>query len=109
MITLITYMTGWLWVAALLGATLRFSIKDRLSTLGGFSTVMLVVAAPAFMFSTFLANRVLFQPSPRYTLSAIPIVIVLLASLVRGRTATIAISAYAAITTSVILGTLVLG
>ena len=61
------------------------------------------------MFSTFLANHVLFQPSPRYALSAIPIVIVLLASLVRGRTATIAISAYAAITTSVILGTLVLG
>ncbi len=105
----LSLISGWLCVATLVANALRFSIRDRLSTLGTWAAVILIVGGPAFIISTWMANKVIFQPSPRYALSAIPIVIVLLASLVRGRTATIAISIYAAITTLIILGTLVFG
>ena len=103
----ISLVSGWLAVAALLANALRFSIRDRLSTLGAWAAILLILAGPAFIISTWMANRVIFQPVPRYALSAIPIVIVLLASLVRGRPATIAISAYAGVAAAVVLGTLI--
>ncbi len=100
------FVSGWLSAAALLATALRFSIRDRLSTLGASATFLLIVGGPAFIISTWMANKVIFQPSPRYALSAFPIVIVLLASLVKGRSATIAISVYAGVATAIILGTL---
>ncbi len=103
----ISLMSGWLCVAALFANALRFSIRDRLSTLAAWSAVLLIVAGPAFIVATWMANKVIFQPSPRYALSAIPIVIVLAASLVKGRTATIAVCAYAGVTAAIILGTLI--
>ena len=103
----ISLISGWLAAAALLANTLRFSIRDRLSTLAACSTCLLVIAGPAFIIATWMANKVVFQPSLRYSLSAIPIVIVLLASLVRGRTATVGIATYAAVSAAIILGTLI--
>lgn len=100
-------VSGFLSGAALLAHALRFSIRERLATLGGFSTIVLIVGGPAFIISTWLANKVTFQPVPRYALSVFPILIVLLASLVKGKTATIAISAYAVVSAGIVLGTLV--
>ena len=105
----VSIVSGWLCVVALVGNGLRFSVRDRLSTLGAWAALVLVVAGPAFIFGTWLTSKVTFAPSPRYALSAIPIVIVLLASLVRGRTATIAICFWAVISTVTILGALVFG
>ena len=105
-VTDLAYLSGWLSIAALLASALRFSVRDRLSTLGASATLLLVVGGPAFIISTWLANKVIFQPSPRYALSAFPVVIVLLASLVKGKTATIAISVYAGVASAIILGTL---
>jgi hypothetical protein len=106
-VTDLSYISGWLCVAGLLASALRFSVRDRLSTLGGWAMILMIVAGPAFIVSTWLANKVVFQPLPRYALSAFPVVIVLVASLVRGRTATIAFSVYAAVSSAIILGTLI--
>ncbi len=105
----LAYISGWLSAAALFAHALRFRIRDRLSTLGATATALTIVGAPAFIVGTWMANKVVFQPSPRYALSAFPIIIVLLAALLKGRTATIAICTYAGISTAIIFGTLLLG
>ncbi len=108
-ITDLSLIAGWLSVTAMVARSLRFSPRDRLSTLGTAALVVLVLSGPAFIISTWATNKVVFLPPPRYALSAFPIVIVLVASLVRGRPSRIAISAFAVLMACVILGTLVFG
>jgi hypothetical protein len=104
-----TVVTAWLAIAAILAAALRFSIRDRISTLGFSTAAVLVAAGPGFIVSTWLVNRVIFQPSPRYAMSAIPILIVLTAAMVRGRVATICIGVFAALVALTMLIVLAFG
>ena len=99
----------WLAVAGMVAAALRHALRDRLSTLAWWTIVVLVAAAPGIMVSTWLSDHVMFIPSARYALSALPMIIVLVASLVRTRTARIGIGAVAVVSVALTLGTLLVG
>jgi hypothetical protein len=101
-------ITEWLAIAGLMVGLLRVSIRDRLSLIATGSVAVLLSGGIGFMFLTWIANSVIFRPVSRYGLSAIPIVIVLIASLVKTRPARLLISMFAALAISVTIFTLVL-
>ncbi len=105
----LTTVATWLAVAGMVAVALRHALRDRLSTLAWWTMVVLVVAAPGFMLSTWLSNHVIFEPAARYALSAIPMIIVLGASLVKTRTAKLGLGAVAVVAIAVTFGTLILG
>jgi hypothetical protein len=100
-------VTEWLAIAGLVAGFLRVSIRERLSLIATGSVAVLLSGGIGFMFLTWIANSVIFRPVSRYGLSAIPIVIVLIASLVKTRPARVFISIFAVLAISVTIFTLV--
>lgn len=99
-------VTGWLAVAGLAAGLLRVSLRERLSLIATSSVAVLVAGGVGFMFLTWVFNHVIFHPVSRYGLSAIPMVIVLVASLVKTRPATVVLSLFAGLAIAVTISTL---
>jgi hypothetical protein len=102
-------VAGYVAIAGMVAAALRHALRDRLSTLAWWTIVVLVFGAPAFMLSTWFSNQVIFMPQARYALSAVPMIIVLVASLVRTRPARIGLGAVAVLSFVVTIATLAFG
>jgi hypothetical protein len=105
----IAYASGWLAGAVVIVAALRFDARRRLVTLGAWTGAVLLVAGPGFILSTWVVNRVIFQPVARYGLSAIPMLILATGAIVRGRVGTVLLAAFALLAAGTVLGTLALG
>jgi hypothetical protein len=109
MVDNVSTVAMFLAIGALVAASLRYSVRDRFATLGTWAAVVLVISGPGFIASTWLVNRVIFQPAARYGLSALAALIVVGAAMVKGRVATIALSTFAGIMAVTVLGTLAFG
>jgi hypothetical protein len=105
----VAYASGWLAGAVVITAALRFDVRRRLVTLGAWTGAVLLLAGPGFIMSTWVVNRVIFQPVARYGLSAIPMLILATAATVRGRVGTVLIAGFALLAAGTVLGTLTFG
>lgn len=92
--------------AVMVVAALRFNVRDRLGALAAWAGVLLLVAGPAFILSTWVVNRVIFEPVGRYGLSAIAAIIVVTAATVKGKVGTVVVSLFAVLVACTVLGTL---
>jgi hypothetical protein len=93
----------WLAISGLVAGVLRFATRDRLSLIAAGTAAVLLVGGTAYTVLGWVFNQVVFASVPRYGLSAIPMVIVLIAALVRTRPATVVLSLFAALSFSVII------
>jgi len=66
-------------------ALLRYDVRNRIGTLAAWTGALLLVAGPAFILSTWVVNRVIFEPVGRYGLSAIAMIVVATGAAVKAR------------------------
>ena len=100
-------VTGWLLIGVMLTSVLRVRAADRLSLIGAASFVVLLSGGVVLMMLTWAVNQVVFAPVARYSLSAVPFLILVTAGAVRGRVSPIVLSLYAALCCLVTFGVLV--
>jgi len=100
-------VTGWLVIGAMITSVLRVRPFDRTALIGSACFAVLLTGGVGLMFLTWMVNQVVFEPVARYSLSAVPFVIVVIAGSVRGRFAPIALGAFAAISCGLTFGALV--
>jgi hypothetical protein len=85
-----------LFAGAMLLATLRLSSRrDSLGVLGAAGTAIALAGAPLFLVVNTVVSNVTTDPTPRYGMSLLPVMVVVLASMVRGRSATLLLGAFA--------------
>ena len=100
------YASDLLASAVLVVALLRYDVRNRIGTLAAWTGALLLVAGPAFILSTWVVNRVIFEPVGRYGLSAIAMIVVATGAAVKGKVGTVLISMFAVLVACTVLGTL---
>lgn len=97
----IVYFAPFVFVGAVLMATLRFRRDDRVSVIAAVTVAVLLVGGPAFAVLQFVINDIYNNPSPRYGMSAIPALILVLAGSAVGRVGRVLLTALAVIVVGV--------
>lgn len=105
----VAYAAELLAIAVMIGAVLRFRARDAVTSLVAWAGVVLLVAGPGFIASTWFVNKVIFEPVGRYGLSAMAVIVIGTAAAVRGRVGTVVLSLLALLSVATVLGTLVVG
>jgi hypothetical protein len=101
--------TGLMAAAVMIAGVLGFRARDRVGTLAAWSGTFLLAAGPGFILSTWVVNRVIFQPVSRYGLSAVAAAVVVTASACRERVGTVVVWAFALLAIGTVIGTLAFG
>jgi len=96
----VAVVTGWLLIGVMLTSVLRFRISDRIALIGSACFAVLMSGGVVLMMLTWSVNQVVFAPVARYSLSAVPFLIVVVAGTVRGRVAPVVLSVFAALACS---------
>jgi hypothetical protein len=100
---------AFLFAGAMLLATLRLSSrKDSLAVLGAAGTAVALVAAPLFLAVNTVVSNVNTDPTPRYGMSLLPVMVVVLASMVRRRSSALLLGAFAGVAYTTLWVTIVL-
>jgi len=77
--------------AAMLVATLYATRRNRILVLGTVGTVIAIFGAPAFLILNYFVSNIISEPTGRYGMSLLPVFVVVLASWIRTRAATLAL------------------
>jgi hypothetical protein len=100
---------AFLFAGAMLLAMLRLSSrKDSLAVLGAAGTAVALVAAPLFLVVNTVVSNVNTDPTPRYGMSLLPVMVVVLASMVRRRSSALLLGAFAGVAYTTLWVTIVL-
>ncbi|MBM3657970.1 MAG: hypothetical protein FJW95_00470 [Actinobacteria bacterium] len=105
----VAYGAELLAAAVLISAVLRFRSRDAVTALVASAAAVLLVAGPGFIVSTWVVNKVIFEPVGRYGLSAVAMIVIGTAATVRGRVGTLVLGLFALLSIGTVLGTLVVG
>lgn len=102
-LTMTTLVVG-LFLGGMFASILRFDSREPMSLFATTTATLAIVGAPALITATAVTSGVLVGAAPRYGLSLLPAMVVIVASHIRGRTGT-SIAVVIALTTYIVVGT----